>query len=158
MPALVNWMNFLRLENRIKQDEGFSSQVYPDTQGIPTIGYGSTKLFGTPVTWKQVPITVKQATIQLRADIYGAIVDAHDLFPRIEEMNAVRQEVLVNMAYNLGRDRLSKFHKLRYAANKLDYPGMAREMLDSAWYSQVGERSRRLVKAMKHGQWTQTDV
>lgn len=146
-------MNFERLEKRIMLDEGFSPTAYIDTVGVPTIGFGSTWLFGNKVTMSTSPIAMETAQIQLRADIYGAVISAHKIFPTLVQMDPVRQEVLVNMAYNLGSTRLRKFKKLRAAAESFDYTNMAREMVDSQWYTQVGGRGQRLVAAMKKGNW-----
>jgi len=146
-------MNLKRLETRVMQDEGFSARPYLDTEGVPTIGYGSTRLLGRPVQMADPTITADVARQQLRADLWGAILDAEDLFPRLHEMNHVRQEVLANMAYNLGRSRLSGFTKLRAAADLLDFQAMARELVSSKWFGQVGGRAQRLVAAMRTGDW-----
>lgn len=146
-------MNLKRLESRVMNDEGFRARPYLDTENVPTIGYGSTRLLGHPVQMDQGAITADAARLQLRADLWGAILDAQDLFPRFEEMNSVRQEVLSNMAYNLGRNRLSGFRKLQQAADQLDYEWMAEEMVDSHWFNQVGTRAKRLVAAMRLGDW-----
>lgn len=146
-------MNLKRLETRVMQDEGFRARPYLDTVGVPTIGYGSTRLLGSPIRMDQGAISADAARQQLRADLWGAILDAQDLFPRFEEMNSVRQEVIANMAYNIGRNRLSGFVKLREAADQLDYEWMAEEMVDSRWFEQVGDRAKRLVAAMRMGDW-----
>ena len=145
-------MDFRRLEKRIKVDEGFRSHPYLDTAvpPVPTIGYGTTMIMGEPVTMETPPISEDAAAVFLRADIYDALKRAQDIFPRFNEMNDVRQEVLVNMAYNLG-NRLRKFKNLRAAARNLSYPRMADEMRDSLWYSQVGYRAIRLTHEMRTG-------
>lgn len=144
-------MNYHRLEAAIMEDEGFRSKPYLDTEGVPTIGYGCTNILGQPVTMDTPRITPANARVLLRAAIFEALIDAETLFPRLAEMPWVRQEVIVNMAYNLGRYRLSRFTKLRRAAEALDYTEMARQMEDSRWYNQVGLRAVRLVRQMETG-------
>lgn len=136
------------------QDEGFRARPYLDTEGVPTIGYGSTRLLGRPVQMDDPAITADAARQQMRADLFAAILDAEHIFLRFHEMNSVRQEVLANMAYNLGRHRLEGFRKMRQAAETLDFEEIAWQMVDSKWYEQVGKRAERLVAAMKHGDWT----
>ena len=57
--------------------------------------------------------------------------------------------VLVNMVFNLGRPRLSKFKNMLAAVNANDYHLAAEEMIDSKWYRQVGRRSEELVEIMR---------
>jgi GH24 family phage-related lysozyme (muramidase) len=59
------------------------------------------------------------------------------------------QRVLVNMAFNLGRNRLSKFKNMLRYVNEGNYLMAANEMIDSKWYTQVGRRSKELVDIMK---------
>jgi lysozyme len=85
--------------------------------------------------------------------LFEAIIVAKKIFALLDKMNDVRQEVLVNMAYNLGETRLRKFKKMILAHDNLNFTDMAREMVDSKWYAQVGGRGQRLVAAMKLGRW-----
>ncbi len=145
-------MNYQRFEDTIKSDEGFSEVPYLDTVGVATIGYGSTHyLPDDPVTLQDAPLTEENATQLMRADLYTAMKDAHDLFANFGSMNDVRQEVVCNMAYNLGWNRLSGFKKMIAACNVLDYDTAADEMIDSKWYDQVGQRSERLTDEMRKG-------
>ena len=73
--------------------------------------------------------------------------------PCVEELDAVRQLVLMDMAFNLGVPRLCKFKKMWAAVheNKLDVA--AKEMLDSRWANQVKSRATKLAHAMHHGEF-----
>ena len=144
-------MNFKSLEIAVMKDEGFRATPYLDSVGVPTIGYGTTVIMGKKVTMDDPAINPKDARHLLRADLYGAGIDAQDLFKHFDKMNDVRQEVLVNMAYNLGRRGLGGFKKMLAAAKVLDYSVMAEEMTDSKWYEQVGKRAVRLVNEMRFG-------
>jgi lysozyme len=144
---------FSRLESRVCLDEGFSPDPYLDIEKVPTIGYGTTRILGRPVTMNDPPIREPVARHLLRADLFVACLDAQDLFSTFGEMNAVRREVLANMAYNLGRNRLSGFHRFIEAADRLDYEAMAAEMKDSKWYRQTKTRAMRLHQAMLTGEW-----
>ena len=51
---------------------------------------------------------------------------------------------MVNMGFNLGYPRLSKFKKFLDAMQKNDFETAAVEMMDSKWATQVGKRAERL--------------
>ena len=56
---------------------------------------------------------------------------------------------MVNMAFNLGYTRLSKFTGLKAALDDRDWNKAADEMVDSRWYRQVGNRAKRLEERMR---------
>jgi len=144
-------INFSHLESTVMRDEGFEPRPYLDTVGVPTIGFGTTRIHGEPVTMDNPAMTVQTARELLRSDLYRSLIDAQALFSRFNEMNGVRQAVLANMAYNLGRSRLAGFVKLIRAGENLSYPRMADEMEASKWHNQVGYRAKRLVREMRDG-------
>lgn len=146
-------MDLNRLEQQIMNDEGYAALAYQDTAGVWTLGYGSTRMYGIPV--KELDIcNVYQARTQMRADLYKCIMQTSTLFSNFNDLDSVRQEILVNMCYNLGRRGLSKFLKLREAIENNDFKLAAVEMVDSKWYKDVKTRGIRLVAAMKHGRPT----
>jgi len=146
-------MNYQRLESRVCLDEGFSATPYLDTVGVATIGHGTTHILGKPVTLGNPPVTEHEAREMMRAELFLACMDAQSLFTRFNDMCHVRQEILANMAYNLGKTRLGGFAKMIEASETLDYYRMAQEMKNSRWYTQVGQRSVRLYYAMLSGEW-----
>lgn len=146
-------MNFQRLESRVCLDEGFRAEPYLDTVNVPTIGYGTTRINGRAVSMNDPPINEPEARHLLRADLFLACLDAQSLFVRFDDMDDVRQEVLANLAYNIGKTRLSGFVKLTQAAEILNYTEMAAQMKDSKWFTQVGQRGLRLYYAMQKGEW-----
>ena len=58
------------------------------------------------------------------------------------------QRVLVNMCFNLGGTRLSKFKNMLKACREHNWKEMAEQMKDSRWYHQVGRRSKELVEVV----------
>lgn len=66
-------------------------------------------------------------------------------------LSQARQEVLINMMFNLGRPRFSKFVKFWAAMEKQDYETAADEMLDSKWAKQVRNRAIELADKMRVG-------
>lgn len=146
-------LSFARLEQQLVLDEGFRSHPYRDSIGVWTIGYGVTVVDGRPVTKSTPAMTMGQARQLLRAGIFNALLDCEKTFPNFAALDGVRQEVLANMAYNLGGPKLRQFKRMRAAVERFDFPEWADEMVDSKWYRQVGARSKRLVKAVRDGKW-----
>jgi lysozyme len=142
---------FTQLERDIQQDEGYRAHPYFDSLGVATIGYGTTKIDGMPVRPSTDSISREQAAILCRADIYEALIGAETIIPNFYALDAVRRAVLVNMVYNLGLTRFMGFKRLIAAVTEDKYLEAGREMVDSAWFNQVGLRSRRLRKEMVSG-------
>ena len=60
------------------------------------------------------------------------------------------QEILVNMLFNLGRPRLTKFKKMNANLRNRNWAAAAIEGRDSRWYRQVGNRAERLMTRMEN--------
>lgn len=143
--------NFAHLETDVMADEGFRSVVYQDIVDVWTIGFGTTRIGGIPVTENTPDMTEDVARDLLRADLYQALIDAQGLIPTWAQLNSTRQEVLANMAYNLGRRGLTKFYLMRSALQLADFAEAADQMLSSRWAIQVGMRAVRLAHQMRTG-------
>jgi len=128
----------------IKKNEGLRLTPYRDTVGVLTVGYGHT---GTVEGNKK--ITIERALDMLTEDYTTAKKDAAEIIPDFENLNDSQRVVFIDMAYNLGKDRLSKFKKMRAAIADKDWDRVAIEMKDSKWYRQVGDRSKRSVDIIK---------
>lgn len=139
----------------VKEDlirhEGYVTEIYLCSENYPTFGIGhmvteadmeNTWPVGTPVTDERILEVFKQ-------DCEIAYTDACALVPNLTKQSTDAQRVVVNMAFNLGRNRLSKFKKFLKAVNEGSYEKAANEMIDSKWYSQVGRRSKELVEIMR---------
>jgi len=147
------------------RDEGLELKVYKDTLGIDTIGAGR-NLRDRPLTVAQLQhlglsdmqdlydngITLYGARYILRIDVDIAereLITAHSC---VEFLNAPRQMVCVNMAFNLGVPRLKLFINMWSAIHRKDYDRAAVEMLDSRWAEQVKGRATRLSDIMRTGE------
>jgi len=56
------------------------------------------------------------------------------------------------MAFNLGFNGLMQFKRMWKHLGRHDYPGAAKEMLNSKWAFQVGNRAIELAKIMRTGE------
>lgn len=136
-------MNMMQLKAELERDEGRRSKPYRDTEGVLTIGVG----------WNLEANGLPQAVIDtlFNISIGTALADAQALFPTFENLSEARQRVITNMAFNLGRDRLAGFVKMRAAVAERNWMAAADEMLDSKWAGQVGARATRLAELMRAG-------
>jgi len=71
--------------------------------------------------------------------------------PSFKECNDTRKAVLLDMAFNIGFNGLMKFRKMHQAILNHDWETAAKEMKDSAWYTQVGRRGKRNYDLMLEG-------
>ena len=81
--------------------------------------------------------------------VENELLSAH---PCVDRLDAVRQLVLIDMAFNMGVPRLCKFKKMWTAVHENDFVTAAKEMLDSRWANQVKSRSTKLAHAMHTGE------
>ena len=141
-------MNLDALILAVKLDEGRRvkngrHELYQCPSGCWTIGYGR--------NLEANGISEVEAVDLVTADCIQAFRDAAELVPNWLALDDVRQGVLANMAFNLGKERLAKFVHLLAAVNELRYADAANEMKQSLWYTQVGKRAERLALEMETG-------
>ena len=134
-----------KIKDDLRRHEGVRYDVYLDTEGLKTAGVGHLL---DQDAW-EVGDEVDEAQVEawFEEDVQTAIRDAADLVTIKHPENVMR--VMVNMAFNLGKPRLSNFKNMLKAVNAHDYNTAADEMIDSRWYGQVGRRSEELVEMMR---------
>lgn len=152
MSFLEKWFNNWerREAEEIKLDEGLRLTAYLDTEGVLTIGYGHTG----PDVKEGMTITKERAGELLDEDLDEAYADAQKICDAFDGLDGPRKGVLLNMAFNLGRKRLSQFHRFIAALNAGEYKIAAEEMMDSKWAKQVGNRAKRLAYRMSTGSYS----
>ena len=126
---------------QIKADEGFRSSVYQCSAGKLTIGYGR--------NIEDNGITQKEADYLLMNDISNTHRELNQALPWFHMLSQKRKGVLINMCFNMGLPTMMKFKKMLSALSMGDYDEAARQMLDSKWARQVGDRANRLAEEMK---------
>lgn len=152
-------------------NEGWKPICYLDTKLIPTVGVGFNlirrdarplfKKLGldyNSVLSKKLALRPDQIVYLLDFDIRNAITEATELFPNFNQIDDVRQIILIDMVANMGRSKVAKFQKMITALKKAslskkgeDWMSVAAEMKNSQWYHQVKNRGVRNVKAMESG-------
>jgi lysozyme len=132
-----------RLAKTLGRDEGLRLKPYRCTAGKLTIGIGR--------NLDDRGISKAEAAVMFQNDLDGAVAELDRALPWWRELNAVRQEVLINMAFNLGMPGLLKFVNTLAAVQRGDYERAAKGMRVSLWARQVGSRAERLAREMETG-------
>ena len=114
---------------------------YVDTVGKTTIGYGHN------LDAKGIPAEVVQ--ILFREDIADAILDVRHVCSCYDSLSRPRQLVMVSLAFNLGRERLSRFVRFLGALHLGKWDEAAEELLDSKAATQAPTRYRQLARMMR---------
>ena len=146
-------MNRESVYNQLKIDEGVVYEIYLDHLNYPTFGVGhlvkeSDGEYGAKVGTKISPERVAEAFQQ---DLDISIDECRVLYgERFDSFPDEVQQVLVNMMFNLGRPRLTKFKNMYAAVLEGDWKTAAIEGRDSKWYRQVGLRSERLMRRLEN--------
>ena len=141
-------MNLTRLREQLKFDEGVVDHAYPDSEGFLTIGVGH---LIDPRKGGKLSLNVIEYI--LSDDIDRIVYRVGREFAWYKDLNDVRQEVIINMVFNLGLEGFKGFERTISAIERGDWLDASREMLDSKWSGQVGQRAIRLANAMRTGQW-----
>lgn len=132
--------------------EGYVREIYLDSELLPTFGIGHLVVETDPEHTYPVGTLVEDERIisVFLEDLDTAVEDADAVFNNIYDHpdNVIR--VLVNMSFNLGRTRLSKFKNMIAAVDAKFYDIAADEMVDSKWYRQVKRRGVELVNIMRY--------
>ena len=146
-----NVMNIDKLREQLKIDEGVKYEIYLDHLGYPTFGIGhliteADEEHGKPVG---TPITEERVNSVFDKDVEIYVSEAKKVFPKLAELPSEAQEVIVNMTFNMGAPRLSKFKKFIAAVEARNWDTASVEMMDSRWAKQVGNRAIRLRDRIK---------
>ena len=83
----------------IKDSESLRLEAYLDTGGVPTIGYGTTRIDGKPVKMG-MKINEEQAEQYLRADVKSSVEAVNKLVK--VEITQHQFDALVDFVYNVG--------------------------------------------------------
>ena len=139
-------MNIEALREQLKIDEGVKYEIYKDHLGYPTFGIGHLITENDPEHGEPDGKEISEDRVNevFAADVAKFVSESKILFPDLDELPDVAQQVIVNMAFNMGRPRLSKFKNFIAGVNDRDWTRAAEEMMDSRWATQVGDRAIRL--------------
>jgi lysozyme len=152
--------------SKLRLHEGLELRVYKDSLGIDTIGIGR-NLEGRGISKAELDhmdfpsidavyehgITEADAYYLASNDIAIVEDELARAKPCVYDLDAVRQLIVMDMAFNMGVPRLCKFKKMWAGIEAGDFHTASVEMLDSRWAKQVKSRAVKLSDAMKKGEF-----
>lgn len=129
----------------VERHEGKRLKPYRCTAGKLTIGIGR--------NLDDRGLSEDEVQYLFANDLRLAEADARSLVGQDVYVNLspARQAVLIDMAFNLGYERLSKFKNTLLAVRQGRYHDAAGGMLQSLWARQVGARAVSLAGMMREG-------
>ena len=140
-------MNYDDLKARIKEHEGFRDQVYKDSLGFATIGYGHLVL-DTDHFIEGQSYPKEHLEKVFDGDFDTACSNANQLIKDLP-LHHQAKCVLIEMVFQLGIGGVSKFKNMWKALGEGDYQTASEEMLDSRWAKQTPSRAEGLSEIMK---------
>ena len=144
-------MNIKQFREELKQDEGVKNEVYLDHLGLPTCGIGHliTEWDAEYNAEVGTPVAEERVNELFEKDLATTIDECKLIYNDFDVLPVKVQHIVANMMFNMGRPRLSRFHKMKKAIDNRDWYEAAYEMTDSKWAKQVPNRAMRLVQEMK---------
>ena len=136
-------MDKAQLIEELKRDEGVELRPYKCSAGFLTLGVGR--------NIEERGITMDESDYLLANDITICEEEAARVFKWYDTLSDVRQRVILNMVFNLGLTKLLNFKKFLAAMEAEDWEEAGKQMLDSRWAKQVGNRADRLEQMIVHG-------
>jgi lysozyme len=145
--------------NLIRKHEGHKNHVYLDSVGKKTIGIGFNltrpdaptiiKSIGADynkVINGQQDLTDDQIKTLFQINVKTAYNDAKKFLPQFDGLPRNVKLAVLDMSFNLGYTRLSKFNITKQHITDGNYKKAGEEILNSKWASQVKSRANNLAK------------
>ncbi len=139
-------MDLNKLKISIEKHESLKLKPYECPKGKLTIGYGR--------NLKDRGITQNEAKVMLERDLLDTKLELEDKIKFFHKLDDIRQNVLIEMAYNMGVPHLLEFKNTLKFMEKGDFINASIEMLDSQWHRdfvkydmQDGKPSNKLLRS-----------
>lgn len=149
------------LKARLRESEGVRAQMYRCPAGKKTVGVGfnlerpdardlcdrlgidyDATLAGAPLSPEKI-----EDLLTVTAD--QAIAQAAGLDCRWTTLPITVRAILADLVFNMGPGKVREFRKFLAAVRAYDWQRAADELVDSSWYSQVSDRSKRIVAELE---------
>jgi GH24 family phage-related lysozyme (muramidase) len=150
-------MNIDKLREELKADEGVkladngNHLIYLDHLGYLTVGVGHLIKETDPEHGLPVGTEISEERVNelFDEDIKITVSECEQLYENFNNLPEEAQHICLNMMFNMGRPRLSKFVKFGKALSENNWSECAIQMEDSRWHKQVTNRANRLISRMK---------
>ena len=156
--AVTSNLSFNDIFDFIKNHEGVRPHIYKDSLGIPTVGIGfnmmrpDAKLIfkSLGLNYNDILSGSTDLSDQQMRDLFIeclkiAYKDVKQYMPNYDSLPREIKLGLIDMSFNLGINRLSKFVKTKEYIVKGDYKAAANELKNSKWAGQVGNRAKNII-------------
>jgi GH24 family phage-related lysozyme (muramidase) len=149
-----------QLRSKIIVNEGERSTVYKDSKGISTVGIGfnleqpgakeAIEYIGADfdnVRSGQIALTKEQIKILGDISLANAIMQADKLYPNLASLPYQKRAVVVDLAYNIGGEKLdNQFVRFSAALRNGNIEEAAKELTGTKYEKQVGERAKQNIR------------
>ena len=137
----------MNLSEQLNRDEGRKRFAYQDHLGFWTIGAGILidERKGGGLDDEEIDYLLARRIEKARAALAKRL-------PWFDKLDRVRQDGLVNMAYQLGVDGVLGFPKMLGALRDQRWHEAEHQALDSLWAKQTPERARRIARQFATGE------
>lgn len=138
-------MQMTRAEDELIKHEGMKLRLYKCPTGKWTIGVGR--------NLEDNGISEEEAIYLMRNDISRCRRELENL-DWFNNLDKIRQDVLIELCFNMGLTRLLGFKKMIKALKEHNYDLAAKELFDSNWRMQVGGvRATTMIYRMRNGKY-----
>ena len=137
-----------KLIEMLKRHEGVESHAYKCSENKITIGVGRNvdKSGGLGLSDDEVDYLLQNDIDR----VSGELDSEYEWFAGLDD---VRQDVMVDISFNLGQTRLRAFKKALSAMAEGDWSEAADQFMDSRWSGQVGNRAKELTEMNRTGSY-----
>jgi len=144
------------LRDRLVKEEEFRKFPYQDSRGIWTIGVGHNIEVDFDMKNKlgvllKNGLTTEEVYRLLDKDIEKAVYNLSLKLPWTNDLDEVRREVLVDMVFNMGINKVIRFNNTLNLIKNGKYHEASENLKLSLWYSQVGVRAKNLCRVLDTG-------
>ena len=132
----------------LRKHEGVETHAYKCSANKTTIGVGRNidKNGGIGLSQKEIDYLLASDVERVEAELSQA-------FNWYDDLNDARKDAMMDMCFNMGLPRLSKFKKSLAAMSNRHYEIAALELLDSLWAKQVGQRAITISEIIRTGEY-----
>lgn len=132
-----------KLKKLLMTDEQYRKFLYLDSKGHGTIGFGHDQ------DANGMSLNIALATLD--EDMQKAEIDAMKALPNYSDLSDNRKIVVISMIFNLGLDGFLTFHEMISAMISGNDDEVVKQMLQSKWHNEIGDRAVRLAQMWQEG-------
>ena len=137
-----------KLISMLKRHEGVETHAYKCSESKITIGVGRNVDKGGGLG-----LSDDEVDYLLQNDIDRVIAELDSEYDWFSGLDSVRQDVMIDISFNLGQTRLRAFKNALAGMAKGDWRAAADEFMDSRWSKQVGNRAKELTEMIRTGSY-----